>query len=264
LIEPPAVIAFSGGLTSGYMLRHILDAYSGTLPDDIKVSFQNTGKERPETLEFVHRCETEWGVPITWLEYRPGDPKFAVVDYDSASRDGEPFEALIRKKQYLPNSVARFCTSELKVLTQKRWLQSLGWDAWDSAIGLRSDEPRRLARRRARQNEERWDDVFPLAQAGVGLRDVEDWWSQHPFSLELSRHEGNCDLCFLKGPSRRLRIIEDRPDLAEWWARIEKEIDARFDKRRTYASLADIARRQLRLPLVPGDDLLDEDCNCTW
>ena len=29
LIEGPAVISFSGGRTSGYMLKHILDAHGG-------------------------------------------------------------------------------------------------------------------------------------------------------------------------------------------------------------------------------------------
>jgi len=60
LIEGPAVISFSGGRTSGYMLKHILDAHGGTLPDDIIVSFQNTGKEMPETLDFVRDCGERW------------------------------------------------------------------------------------------------------------------------------------------------------------------------------------------------------------
>lgn len=55
-ITGPAVVSFSGGRTSGYMLWHILDAHGGALPDDVKVVFCNTGKERPETLDFVERC----------------------------------------------------------------------------------------------------------------------------------------------------------------------------------------------------------------
>ena len=34
---------------------------------------------------------------------------FVVVDFDTASRAGEPFEMLVRKRQYLPNPVARGC-----------------------------------------------------------------------------------------------------------------------------------------------------------
>lgn len=43
-IEGPAVISFSGGRTSGMMLRAILDAHGGTLPADVRVLFANTGK----------------------------------------------------------------------------------------------------------------------------------------------------------------------------------------------------------------------------
>jgi predicted phosphoadenosine phosphosulfate sulfurtransferase len=53
LIPGPACISFSGARTSGYMLRQIVDAYGGTLPDDVIVAFMNTGK-REETLRFVH------------------------------------------------------------------------------------------------------------------------------------------------------------------------------------------------------------------
>ena len=34
-LETPGVINFSGGRTSGYMLRKILDAYDNKLPDDL-------------------------------------------------------------------------------------------------------------------------------------------------------------------------------------------------------------------------------------
>lgn len=64
------VINFSGGRSSAYMLYHILDAHDGKLPNSAVVCFANTGKERPETLDFVKECGERWNVPITWLEYR--------------------------------------------------------------------------------------------------------------------------------------------------------------------------------------------------
>ena len=45
-------IAFSGGRTSAYMLHHILEA-NGGLPERVEVTFQNTGREMPQTLDFV-------------------------------------------------------------------------------------------------------------------------------------------------------------------------------------------------------------------
>lgn len=50
LIEGPALISFSGGRTSAYMLHQIIQAHGGTLPDDVVVAFANTGKEREVTL----------------------------------------------------------------------------------------------------------------------------------------------------------------------------------------------------------------------
>src|SRR6478736_5735630 len=103
LITGPALISFSGGRTSAYMLRQILDAHGGKLPDDVHVCFANTGKEREETLRFVHECATRWGVRVRWLEFRsdrkrlPVEQRFAEVGYNSASRAGEPFEEIIRR-----------------------------------------------------------------------------------------------------------------------------------------------------------------------
>lgn len=87
------------------MLRLILDAHDGKLPDDVHVLFANTGKEMPETLDFVRECEVRWDAPITWLEYVDHDEpqqRWREVTYETASRNGEPFEALIARKQYLP------------------------------------------------------------------------------------------------------------------------------------------------------------------
>ena len=49
------------------MLRQILDAHDGKLPDDVIVCFQNTGLEHPMTYEFVKEVEDNWQVPILWL-----------------------------------------------------------------------------------------------------------------------------------------------------------------------------------------------------
>jgi hypothetical protein len=71
--------------------------------------------------------------------------------------------------------------------------------------------------------------VMPLADAGVGVQDVTDFWAAQPFDLILPTIngrtlEGNCDLCFLKGAKQVYSIIaSDRPK-AEWWARMESSV----------------------------------------
>lgn len=214
LLDTPAVVSFSGGRTSGYMLYHILQAFGGRLPDDVKVIFCNTGKERPETLDFVERCSQEWGVPVTWLEYdsvtkegerqktrngrleRPYQPFAREVNYATASRNGEPFEKIIRDRGMLPNPIARFCTVEGKILTTVRYLESLGWGQWDNAIGFRADEPQRVAKlERANRRHAGETPVYPLFHAGATRDNVMRFWNAHPFDLQLEQDEGNCDAC---------------------------------------------------------------------
>lgn len=78
LPEGNVQIAFSGGLTSAYMLHQILEA-NGGLPSRVEVTFQNTGREMPQTLDFVAEVGRRWGVLITWLEYRAEAPFFEII-----------------------------------------------------------------------------------------------------------------------------------------------------------------------------------------
>jgi 3'-phosphoadenosine 5'-phosphosulfate sulfotransferase (PAPS reductase)/FAD synthetase len=181
-------------------------------------------------------------VPITWVEYRVG-PAFEVVTFETASRNGEPFEAMITKKNYLPNPVARFCTEELKVKTINRYFDSINFEP-DTMVGVRADEPRRLPKLRARGL------LVPLAQAGVTQAMVQKFWKDQPFDLELEFHDGvtaagNCDLCFLKGAGQILSLIQAKPERAIWWANMEQKIDATFrSDRPSYAQMAKFAEQQ--------------------
>jgi 3'-phosphoadenosine 5'-phosphosulfate sulfotransferase (PAPS reductase)/FAD synthetase len=118
------VVSFSGGRTSAYMLRQVLDNNADL--GDLILTFANTGKEHPATLDFVQECSVRWGVPIVWREFRDDERGFAIVDYETASRNGEPFEALIRKRNYLPNPVIRFCTIDLKIRVIHKYLRMVG------------------------------------------------------------------------------------------------------------------------------------------
>ena len=222
-IDEPAVISFSGGRSSAYMLYHILKAHQFNLPEYIEVIFANTGKEMPQTLDFVRNVAKNWGVVITWLEYS-GKKQFVEVDYDTASRNGEPFAKLIEDKNYLPNMMARFCTSELKVLTIERYM---GGDDFLTVVGIRGDEPRRAAKMRSKDNYS-----VPLADDGVTENDIRSFWNEQHFDLAMPpagvNTLSNCDLCFLKGYSIKQSIVEHDPSIADWWVDQEKKIDARF------------------------------------
>ena len=223
-IDGPTCISFSGGRTSAYMLWRVLQS-NGGLPPEAVVCFANTGKEDEATLEFVRDCAKTWLVPITWLEFRDTEDRFEVVTFETASRNGEPFEALIRKRSYLPNPVTRFCTIDLKIRPIGRYLLSLGMadtrtEAENmSMIGMRADEQRRAAKIADKSR-------IPLVTAGITKEDVGAFWRAQPFDLGLPNNNGvtmhgNCDLCFLKGGAQILSLIAEKPARAVWWAGME-------------------------------------------
>lgn len=238
LVPGPALVSFSGGRTSAYMLHEIVRAYGGALPPDVHVCFANTGKEREETLRFVYECGSRWGVRVRWLEWRRPDT-FEEVGFNSASRLGEPFEALIAWKQMPPNWQARFCTQFLKVKAMTAFAGSLGWQPGDYAevVGLRHDEGHRLLKMYDRNSADGRRCIAPLSKAKVSKPDVLGFWRQQPFDLQLRDGEGNCDNCFLKSRGRRLARIREEPSSADWWIRQESATNGFFDRRDSYAAL---------------------------
>jgi 3'-phosphoadenosine 5'-phosphosulfate sulfotransferase (PAPS reductase)/FAD synthetase len=233
-IDGPTCLSFSGGSTSGYMLWRTLQANDRAMIDKhLRVAFANTGCEHEKTLEFVRDCETRWGIRIEWVEYRDNEAGYALVDFDTASRNGEPFEAIIRKRNYLPNPVTRFCTTELKIRPMHKLLKSLGWhetlDGWDQFIGIRADEQRRVSKIRARGHSTetaKESMCMPLADAGVAYQEVDAFWADQPFKLNLPRRSGrttsgNCVLCFLKPAAQILSLVREEPKHAVIMMRLE-------------------------------------------
>ena len=250
MADEPAVISFSGGRTSGFMLWKILEAYNGELPDYMKVCFANTGKEMPQTLDFVRDCGEKWGVDIVWLERYARETtagerqdkknkyiyETVVVNYETAARNGEPFRSLVKARRYAPNPVARFCTAELKVRAIGCYLEEIcGFEKpYVAFLGIRGDEARRAAKMLGKLDEGQ-ERQLPLYREGITAVDVSAFWKAQDFDLQLPNNNGvtdwgNCDLCFLKGYRKKQSIIRERPDLADWWIEIEEELSEEVGK----------------------------------
>ena len=273
LLDLPAVVSFSGGRTSGFMLRHILDAHGGQ-PEDLKVCFQNTGLEHAATYEFIREVGERWDVDIIWLEYAldaENKHSYRIVTPDEAATSGEPFTDLIAKKRYLPNPVARLCTANLKVLILERYLKTLPAfsDGWVNAVGLRYDEPRRVHRMTADKGH--GDNECPMFGAKHTEEDVLAFWKEQPFDLNLPLHgnmAGNCVGCFLKGRGRLETLMQEMPEYFEWWANVEKTADtssesgARFrSDRPSYAGMLEAVKSQGILFPKDSEDTIP--CMCT-
>ena len=270
-IEGPALISFSGGRTSGFMLKKIIDAYEGQLPEDVYVVFANTGKEMPQTLDFVNECSEKWNCKIHWLELEIAEERpiyrTKEVTYETASRNGEPFAELINRKKMLPNPVMRMCTQELKMNVMKRFMKQKNFTEWTNVVGLRYDEPNRVAKqnRQNDSNKNAWDSICPLYQDKVTIKEVLDFWDKSNFDLKLTSQNGqttagNCDLCYLKGTKTLTSIIKEKPELADWWIAQEKNIDATFRKNGSYINLVDLAKLEERQIELFDDD--SRSCFC--
>jgi hypothetical protein len=258
-INEPTCLSVSGGRTSMYMLRRTLDANDGKLPSGSMACFANTGKEAPETLRFVQDCSERWGVPIHWVEFvsRSGPVKYRVVDFATASRESEPFDALIAEKKFLPNVAMRFCTEELKV---KPIIAYTGLDSDSTMVGVRADEPHRIAKMRARGLS------IPLVDAGIGKADVRAFWKAQPFDLGLVEvngvtPDGNCDNCFLKPLGVIVKNAQRNPQGIKWWARKEREVGGTFAKDRpSYSAIEAFAVGQRSIDFDPNEEAIS--CFC--
>lgn len=289
----PKVVQFSGGQTSGFLLRRLMDANPSTFDSEFIVCFENTGKEHNATLDFVHEVETKWGVKIVWLQYcrvpainisvesipegrarsnlikkqNCGDDAhwFKIVNYNTAARSIDkdtPFDVLLNWVNTLPNVQTRICSVQMKVRTRDRFLRHSGIMEFDSFIGIRADESDRVAEILA--NIDRYEcPVFPLVNDGITKKDVDGWWDEHPFKLGIPNYLGNCMFCFLKKYWKRLRVAKDYPSEIEWAAQWEEIFAKKCQGNGSQFKMGETYRSILNDSRHPEFDFGDDDISCS-
>lgn len=228
------LVCRSGGRTSEFMYKYILENHSGEY--NIVGVFANTGWEHHKTLEFVHNNDVEnerlFGVKPVWVEAVVHEGRVAsthkLVTYETASRNREPFEEVV-KKYGLPNSAYPHCTRELKEQPIHDYIKTvMGWSnekykgdnhllkladdgvRYFTALGIRSDEPRRIKYNKTPQNK-----VYPLVDwhpEKPDKLDIIDWWEERDFDLGIPEHLGNCVGCFRKSDRKAMKAYRDAPE----------------------------------------------------
>lgn len=228
------LISFSGGETSAYMTHWLLN---GNAPryDEVAVVFANTGQEHEKTLGFVDRCDRVFGFNVVWVEADVQSEKgkgtrHRIVDFNTASRDGAPFESAIRKFG-IPNQKHPNCTRELKLRPIQSYIRSVGWGAgsYDTAIGIRVDEIDRMSVSAAKDRL-----VYPLISWNPTTKpQINDWWRDQSFRLGLKSYEGNCVWCWKKSLRKHLTLIKESPEFYDFPRRMEAQhglVGAEFAK----------------------------------
>lgn len=216
------LVSVSGGMTSGYMAYLMRDTGF-----DLEFVFANTGFEHEETLVFVDRMAGEFGIEITWLEAVVHQERKActhkVVDFFTASRNGEPFEAVMRKYG-LCNTSYPHCNRELKLHPIHDYAKSvLGWKKgeYQTAIGIRTDE---AGRRANNKTVKQWGLTYPLLDwFPTDNYDIEEFWDRQDFKLYIEPYQGNCQMCFKKSEKKLVRMVQSNPEVATRYQQIEND-----------------------------------------
>lgn len=187
---------------------------------DIKFVFANTGQEHEKTLEFVDRCDREWSLGVVWLEAEAHKGRkgctHKIVSFETASRKGEPFEAVIAKYG-IPNKSYPHCNRELKLNPMRSYIKSIGFGGVRVAIGIRADEPKRL-----REDAGRAGIIYPFAHLWPqDKQDVLSWWEDQDFDLGLIEREGNCVWCWKKSEKKHFANIASNPGWYEFPRKME-------------------------------------------
>ena len=217
------LISFSGGETSAFMAQWILGNWCNKYDEMICV-FANTGQENEETLRFVQKCDEAFDLGVVWVEAvvnaQGKGCTHRVVNYWTASRQGEPFEAVIAKYG-IPNKAYPHCTRELKLNAITSFVRSIGWEqgSYDTAVGIRADEIDRMA-----VDAKKHGLVYPLvSKAEMTKPRVNAWWKDQSFRLQLKGYEGNCKWCWKKSLRKHLTLITEHPDWYDFPERMERE-----------------------------------------
>jgi len=283
------LVSFSGGRTSAYMMYRIWNEWQDRY--DIINVFANTGKEDEGTLEFVRDCSLFWGIPVVWVEATHRDEngaphsekgwmaKHRQVDFDSASRKGEPFREMMSLLG-IPSSSAPFCSDQLKRKPIEHFLVSIGWEkgTYYKALGIRCDEIDRL-----HPNWMSKKIIYPLVKYWHTIEiQILDWFRTQPFNLVLTNDDlGNCDVCWKKDHKRLVRIAKNCPKNLEWWQDMTDEfghmnprntdLSPPFNFYRGNLSPADLVKvaqdLSLQLDLFAMEEKLDgcsESCEVDW
>ena len=176
----------------------------------------NTSKERKESLHFMNECDKHFKLNLVWLEaefHEKGTGvTYKIVDYKDLKRNGEIFEAGI-KKLGIPSKVNKWCNRDMKLEVLRKYADTVfDRNNYSIAVGLRTDEMDRV------RKDYKTNNVFyPLIDLGISKKERNKFWNDQPIKISIEAYKGNCDLCFAKSNRKLITIIKEEPKLADWW-----------------------------------------------
>lgn len=190
MTEPRHILSLSGGKDSAALAVYMRDRVP-----EMEYIFHDTGKELPETYDYMAKLESILGKPV--VRTTPDDS----------------FEHwLAVYGDMLPSSHRRWCTKMLKLRPFEAYV---GTEPVINYVGLRADE----ARTGYISTKPNITAVYPFQQDGLVKADVirllEDCGLGLPSYMEWGRTRSGCFFCFYQQKIEWVRLKEKHPDLYE-------------------------------------------------
>ena len=170
----------------------------------------------------MNECDKHFKLNLVWLEAEFHEKGTGVtpniVTYENLKRNGEIFEQGI-KKFGIPSKVNKWCNRDMKLEILTKYGNSIfGRGNYSVAVGIRADEMDRV------RKDYKTNNVFyPLMDRNISQKERNRFWKDKPIQITIPAYKGNCDLCFAKSNRKLISIINEEPDLVDWWDKMIKE-----------------------------------------
>lgn len=264
------VNSLSGGKTSSYIAANYpadYDVFSLVRIEDENCRFKDEKirKEVEDRIQapFIATAEDDTiiytmldleqfiGRPITWTT-------------------GETFEQIIKNHGgYLPNKIARYCTTDLKTMPILYWIYGTIKEPVQMRFGFRANETNRAKKMLDKLDEEgfttvkatfskrkdgrnSWQTVryckpeFPLIDGNIYKDNIENYWKDKPVRFA---YMNNCVGCHWRSPILLKHMSDKMPEKMQWFADQERD----SAKWRSDCRYSDVIKWQSQLQLFDDD-----------
>jgi len=255
------VNSVSGGKTSAYLAKHYpadINLFSLVRIEDQNNLFMQ-GKDEPTRqiisdrlgVEFVGTAEMDT-IIYTILDLEQ------LIGQEIKMITGETFEQIIKNHgDYLPNMMARYCTTDMKILPIFNYLRANTTFPVEMRIGLRPSEINRMENIMSRANENglesfkavvgkskngnnKWDEIpyryttFPLIENNVQKDTIYNYWENQKVRFA---YRNNCVGCVNRNPLFLSHMANKDERTFNWFVEQEKKTGNTFNSKATYQSI---------------------------
>lgn len=271
------VNSISGGKTSAYLMAHYpanINVFSLVRVED-KDNLWMKGKDEKTRQRVSDKIGKEFIGTVEMDEII-----YTILDLEQHTGQGvnwvtgDTFEEVIRKRSgYLPNKMARFCTTDMKIIPIFNFLRENTELPVIMRIGLRPEEKNRMKNilERADENgleyfkvvigksktgnQNKWGEIpyryveFPLIDDNVKKDTIYDYWNKHNVRFA---YRNNCVGCVNRNPLFLSHIAQKDKESFNWFIKQEEKTGNTFNSEIKYKDI---------LKFGIQHQLFDEDFN---